>query len=160
MIKIALLITTSVALLLLTPNADARDEVIDASKPKKLAGIIQDLGYKAKLSKDAKGDPLISSSVGGSQFHIVFYGCSERRHNKCKVLLFKVGYDQEDGTSLDIINEWNATKVFGRAYMDEERDPWLEMPLVMDGGVTKEQFENVLDVWESIVGDFEMLIGG
>ena len=129
-------------------------ELVDATDPDGLITTIQDLGYRAKLDSDGAGDPMILSSVGGTDFSIYFYGC-KGANVACKSLLYKVGYDLSDGTTLEVINNWNETSLFGRAYMDDENDPWLELSVNMDGGVSQMNFEDTFDWWEVIVGRFE-----
>ena len=38
--------------------------------------------------------------------------------------------------TMDKVNDWNATKLFGRSYLDRDGDPVLEMDVDLDGGVT------------------------
>ena len=127
--------------------------LIDATDPGRIATAILSLGYRAKLGEDGVGDPMITSSVGGLDFNIYFYGCTD--HSACKRLLFKIGYDLADGTTWEVINDWNASKLFGRAYTDDESDPWLEMPVNLDGGVSQFNFEDTFDWWQVIVAEFQ-----
>ena len=133
-------------------------QIVDGSDPRALVNIIQELGYRATLEVDGEGDPLIRSSVGGTQFALVFYGCSDQ-HDGCQILLFKAGYELNDKVGMDVINQWNATRLFGRAYLDDVSDPWLELVLNMHGGVTRAQFEKTFEWWETSVGEFEEEIG-
>lgn len=133
-------------------------QIVDGTDPAALVDIIQSLGYRASLEVDGEGDPLIRSSVGGTQFALVFYGCSEQ-HDDCQILLFKAGYELNDKVGMDVINQWNATRLFGRAYLDEVSDPWIELVLNMQGGVTRAQFEKTFEWWETSVGEFEDQIG-
>jgi hypothetical protein len=133
-------------------------QIVDGTDPTALVEIIQDLGYRANLEVDGEGDPMIRSSVGGTQFALVFYGCSEQ-HDNCQILLFKAGYELNDKVGMDVINQWNATRLFGRAYLDEVSDPWIELVLNMQGGVTRAQFEKTFEWWEMSVGEFEDEIG-
>lgn len=128
-------------------------ETVDAADPAKLVSIIRDLGYRAVLETDGVGDPMITSSVGGTDFSIFFFGCTNGED--CKTLLFKAGYDLDPGTTLDVVEAWNEGTLYGRAYLDDEDDPWLEMSVNMFGGVSRENFEDTYDWWEVIVGDFE-----
>lgn len=137
---------------------EAATQIVDATNPTQLVDIIQEMGYRAKLEVDGDGDPMIRSSVGGTQFAVVFYGCSEQ-HDQCKILLFKAGYELDKKVGIDVINQWNATRLFGRAYLDEVNDPWIELVLNVNGGVTREQFETTFEWWESSVGEFEDEIG-
>ena len=141
-----------------TAIADSDSEIVDGTNPEQLVNIIQELGYRARLEIDGDGDPMIRSSVGGTQFAVVFYGCSDS-HDQCQILLFKAGYELNDKVGIDIINQWNATRLFGRAYLDEVNDPWIELVLNVHGGVTRKQFENTFEWWESSVGEFEDEIG-
>jgi hypothetical protein len=137
---------------------EVETQIVDGTDPETLVSIIQDLGYRARLEVDGDGDPMIRSSVGGTQFAVVFYGCSEK-HDNCEILLFKAGYELNDNIGMDVINQWNATRLFGRAYLDEVNDPWLELTLNVNGGVTRTQFEKTFEWWESSVGEFEKQIG-
>ena len=152
----------AIALMLSVPMAVAKSDndlqIVDGTDPSALVNIIQDLGYRATLEVDGEGDPLIRSSVGGTQFALVFYGCSEQ-HDGCQILLFKAGYELNDKVGMDVINQWNATRLFGRAYLDDVSDPWLELVLNMQGGVTRTQFEKTFEWWETSVGEFEDEIG-
>ncbi len=140
------------------PGALAAD-MVDATKPDRLVSVIQKLGYRAQLDKDDVGDPMIRSSVGGTDFAILFYGCDEKRHNRCDFLLFSVGYDLDPGVELDAMNAWNAKQLVGRAYRDDENDPWLEMPLVLKAGMSRKNFESAFEWWEASVAAFEDHIG-
>jgi hypothetical protein len=153
---LAVLVAASWASPALTAGKDL--QIIDGTDPEALVNIIQDLGYRATLEVDSEGDPMIRSSVGGTQFALVFYGCSEA-HDGCQILLFKAGYELNDKVGMDVINQWNATRLFGRAYLDDVSDPWLELVLNMHGGVTRAQFEKTFEWWETSVGEFEDEIG-
>ena len=139
-------------------QADSDRQIVDGSSPEALVGIIQDLGDRASLETDNEGDPMIRSSVGGTQFAVVFYGCNDD-HRDCQIVLFKAGYELNDKVGLDVINQWNATRLFGRAYLDEVSDPWIELVLNLQGGVTRSQFERTFEWWETSVGEFEDEIG-
>lgn len=135
----------------------AATESVDATEPEKLASLIRDLGYRATVEKDNAGDPMISSSAGGVEFNIYFYGCEGGE--RCRSVLFQVGYDLESGTTVDLIEEWNENVLFGRAYLDDEADPWLEMPVNLFGGVNRDNFADTFDWWETVLGEFESHIG-
>jgi hypothetical protein len=131
--------------------------LVSAENPDALIAIIQELGFQAKLEKDDVGDPVIRSSSGGVDFRIYFYECKSNKH--CKSLHFSVGYDLADGSSLDAVQAWNADKRFASAYLDDESDPFLQMDINTDGGITQENFENSFHLWQSLKGEFEQYIG-
>ena len=147
----------SILLLGLAFSAGAQAQtIVSAENPDALIEIIRELGFQAKLETDDVGDPVILSSSGGVDFRIYFYECKNNR--RCKSLHFSVGYDVADGVSLDAVQQWNADKRFASAYLDNESDPFLQMDINTDGGVTQQNFENSFHLWQSLKGEFEQFI--
>ncbi|WP_119168523.1 YbjN domain-containing protein [Algihabitans albus] len=120
-----------------------------------LATILTDEGYRAKVSEDDYGDPVIESSVGGTSFRIIFYNCDLGSEGFCEDVMFRVAYSLPSGIDLETINAWNEDKRFSRAWRDDEDDPILEQDLDFAGGITRERVVTSLSVWESSVGLFE-----
>ncbi len=89
-----------------------------------LQSLMQDLGYRAELLADSSGDPQIRMAMNGFTVNIYTYGYTL---DNCKTLLFRLGFDLTDGTSLKAVNDYNRTKIWGRVWMDDESDSWLEM---------------------------------
>ena len=131
--------------------------IVSAEDPEQLAAIVRELGFQAKLEKDDVGDPVIRSSSGGVDFRIYFYDCKSNK--RCKSLHFSVGYDLEAGTTLDAVQQWNADKRFASAYLDSESDPFLQMDINTEGGITQKNFERSVELWQSLKGEFEDFIG-
>jgi hypothetical protein len=134
----------------------AAQTIVSAENPRELAGMIQELGFQAKLSKDDVGDPVIRSSSGGVEFNIYFYDCTRNQH--CKSLHFSAGYDLPDGTTLETVQRWNADKRFASAYLDHENDPFLQMDVNTEGGITEKNFERWFGLWQALKGEFEAFI--
>ena len=136
----------------------AQAQMVRAQEPDSIVSALQDGGYSAKLGTDAVGDPLITSSVGGTTFQIFFYNCVE--HKACATVQFHSGYDLENPVALDLINTWNRTQRFARAYLDKENDPILEMDVDLDdGGLSRLLFIDNIEFWTTQVGEFEKRIG-
>jgi len=148
-VSLKLGVAACAALLALPASA----ETLDATNPRKLVEVIQDLGYRARLETDGVGDPMIISSAAGAEFRIYFYGCS--RGKDCTTLLFKAGFDLIMGTTLETVDAWNEGALLGRAYLDDEDDPWIELGVNMKGGVSRSNFEVTFGRWESILSDFQ-----
>jgi Putative bacterial sensory transduction regulator len=145
------------ALLMLGLGASTHAQtIVGADDPGELVSIIQNLGFQAKLETDSVGDPVIRSSSSGVDFSVYFYDC--KNNKRCKSLHFTSGYNLAEGASLEAIQQWNADKRFASAYLDEEYDPFLQMDVNMDGGVTQENFEKTFELWQSLKGEFEDFI--
>jgi hypothetical protein len=100
---------------------------------------------------------MIRSSADGVEFNIYFYGCTKNKH--CQSLQFSAGYDLLDGTTLDVIEDWNEMKRFASAYLDDEHDPFIKMDVNCDGGITQTNFEKNFELWQTLKSQFEDHIG-
>jgi len=144
---VMLLSTTSISIAQVTSH-DAND-VLKA---------VQSAGFVATMGTDDDGDPRISSRVSDTKFLIYFYGCEDNKN--CKSILIKAGYDLDAGITASKVNEWNRNKRFGKAYIDDEGDPYLEMDVNMDfDGIGDKNFADTLDWWRVTVENFEEFIG-
>lgn len=136
----------------------AQAQTVRAQDPGSLVRALQKDGYAAKLGTDKVGDPMITSGVSGTAFQIFFYNCTS--HKACATVTFHSGYDLKTNIGLEKINEWNRGKRFGRAYLDKENDPILEMDVDLDdGGVSHALFIDNIQFWASVLDDFEKFIG-
>lgn len=136
----------------------AQAQTVQARDPDSVVEALQEAGYAAKLETDKVGDPMITSGASGTTFQIFFYNCTD--HTACATVQFHSGYDLQNPVGLDHLNEWNRAKRFGRAFLDKENDPVLEMDLDLDdGGMSAPLFIDNLEFWTSILGEFEKHIG-
>ena len=131
---------------------------VQAQDPESLVTALRNAGYDAKLGTDKVGDPMITSDIDGTNFQIFFYNCTD--HEECATVQFHAGYDLTKSTTLTSINSWNQTQRFGRAFLDKEGDPILEMDLDLDdGGLSPALFIDNVEFWASVLGKFEETIG-
>ena len=144
------------ALCLGTPLPAAAQNVL-ASDPASLTQILQGFGYRAELSKDSGGDPKISSSSGGANFSIFFYGCTNGQ--TCDAISFSAAFDLDPGSNVAVMNDWNQKKRYTKAYLDDEQDPVIDMDIFLgSGGVSVDNFRFWVDTWERAIGDFKVQI--
>jgi Putative bacterial sensory transduction regulator len=126
-----------------------------ASDPASITAVLQSFGYRAELSKDTGGDPKISSSSGGANFSIFFYGCTDGK--ACDAISFSAAFDLDPGSNVALMNDWNQKKRYTKAYLDDEQDPVIDMDLFLgSGGVSIDNFRYWVDTWERAVGDFKV----
>jgi hypothetical protein len=138
---------------LLCAAAPASAQTISAADPKGVAAAMQAAGYRAQLTTDGVGDPKIESSAEGVNYSLYFYGCSGGAG--CTSLLFQAGFDLQDGASMDMMNVWNKDRLIGAAWLDHEDDPFIEHFVTTVGGLTPENFAEVLRLWSVAIADFK-----
>ena len=133
-------------------------QMVSAADPASLVTVLQAKGYQAELTKNDDGDPMIRSALDGSRFIILFYGCTKNR--ACQTVQFYAGFASDKKVSIETMNEWNKANRFGRAYIDADKDPVIEMDVDLDdGGMSRALFEDVFEFWEVLVPDFKTVIG-
>ena len=122
-----------------------------------VAQVLMSKGYKAEITTDAEGDPKIKSATDGTNFYVYFYGC--HGGPRCTAIQFEAAFDLPNGMTLARINEWNKGNRFGRAYLDNEMDPYVEMDLDVEHAFLSEGLANNLDTWAAVVPRFKKFIG-
>lgn len=140
--------------------APALAQQVTATDPQTVVQALSASGYQAQLTKDNSGDPMIRSSSSGSGFLIYFYNCTSGA--ACATVQFHASYDTttESAPSLETINKWNREQRFGRAYLDAQGDPAIEMDVDLDdGGMSQELFIDNLEFWVVVMARFEETIG-
>lgn len=142
----------STTLLLASFSASAVT-MVENSDPEMILEEAKGIG-KATLSTDDAGDPEINGKVNGTKYAILFHGCNSSGNN-CDDILFVAAWSSDD-VSLRDINEWNKIKKFGKAYLDDDDDPTLEMVVNLDGdGVSQTNLEDWFNWWEQAIEGFE-----
>lgn len=132
------------------------DEV-RSDDPSSLVRVMQNAGYRAELTKDNSGDPMIKSSASGSDFAILFYGCKSNRN--CTTVQFFAGFKDPDNGSLSALNKWNADNRFGRAYQSDSGSARIEYDLDLDmGGMSAALFRDNLDVFVSLMDRYRKYV--
>ena len=158
MIRRSLLAVVALAALAGTAQAETtKDRVYTRLTGEEMQEIMQGQGYRAQLDVDDVGDPLISSTASGYKFRVLFYDCDRGRG--CGAVQFWAGFDTDEPGSIQRMNQWNADKRFGKAYIDDENDPIVEVHYNIEGGVTRANIEDMLEWWELVVAEFATYVG-
>jgi Putative bacterial sensory transduction regulator len=127
--------------------------LICASKPDTVVSALQDAGYKAKMTKDDGGDPMINSSASGYDFDIYFYGCKDNK--QCDSLQMRISFAKDGANTPELANKWNKGKRFSQAYIDEKGRFVADYDVSTVGGLTKGNFADVIDWWSVTLGNLK-----
>lgn len=135
-------------------GAAVGSDAVTGADPAYIAELMKDFGYRAELTTDDQGDPKIKSAGGGANYSIYFYGCENNEN--CNSIQFSAGFDLTDGTTLEVVNEWNTNKRYGKVYLDNENDPYIEMDInLFGGGISPETLKDDLGLWDNLLADFQ-----
>jgi hypothetical protein len=116
-----------------------------------VADVLTAEGYKAEIGKDGVGDPKITSGSGGKVFYVIFYGCKDGR---CTAYQMHAGFEADPSPGLTKVNDWNTRHRFGRAFLDKDNDPIVEMDIDAERGFTSESISNNLATWVTVLASF------
>jgi hypothetical protein len=86
------------------------------------------------------------------KYIITFYGCENGK--KCDDIQFNTSWSGKKVLMNDI-NNWNRDKRFGKAYLDTDGDPVLQMSVNIDFGVTEKNLEDAFDWWSKAMSSFK-----
>lgn len=150
-----LMILAAVAALTASTGALAAPLPAGGVSAQQVVEVLQSRGYRAELDTDGVGDPLVRSAADGVNFGIYFYGCEQGR---CTSIQYIAAFDTQD-MSYAKINSWNKAHRFGRVYLDDEMDPFLEMDVDLERGASTELIEESLVTWSALVPEFKRYIG-
>lgn len=128
------------------PSAD----LIDGTDPERVLEVVERYG-EAEIGVDSAGDPQITGEIEGVNFLLFFYGCENNRD--CRDVLFIAVFADHEAT-LASVNQWNSQSRFSAAYIDDEGDALLQMPVNLYGGVSDTNWDDTVDWWRVMAGEF------
>lgn len=129
-------------------------EMVDGSNPDQILSIARGFG-SATMSSDKGGDPRINGRIDGTSYMILFYGCSNNK--KCSEIQFNAYWSGKKVT-LEALNKWNHEKKFGKAFLDDDKDPFLQMTVNLDKGVSYGNLEDTFDYWTRVLSSFQKTV--
>ncbi len=114
-------------------NSITRDELFD---------VLAREGYVPEKRKERS----ISTKMNSTR---VLFIVSESQKNIQAYCAFRT-----DGTSLETVNEFNKNMRFAKAYLDDDKDPAVELDLDLDGGITEDRLIDFITTVRILVTKF------
>lgn len=121
--------------------------LICASDPQTVVKALQEAGYKAKLTADKLGDPMVESAASGYEFEILFYGCESKR--RCDSLQFYRGFEAGVENTPAYANKWNVKNRFVQMAAHPDTTLSVHHDVSTIGGLTKANFADTVEWWAS-----------
>lgn len=139
------------------PSAAPSGDLIIGNSFDQIIAVLQKNGLPGELTTDSQGDPMIRSQSSDFSFIIYFYGCTDNKD--CTMLQFVKGWDLPNGATLAKIDEWNSTKLWGKAYRNDEKDPWIAVLVNVEFGISADNLSSTVDWWKYVVPEFKEFMG-
>lgn len=138
----------------------AQADTLRASDPQGFIDFFFNEGLPAQLSTAPTGDPFIEFRYNDVVMPLWFYDCVENA--ACQSVQFYAAYNLDEPVSLEALNDWNSeARRFTRGYrIDDGTTVRLEMDVFTgEDGISRQDFESLLELWRDRVTGFEDFIG-
>ncbi|HVY21354.1 MAG TPA: YbjN domain-containing protein [Bauldia sp.] len=132
-------------------------DLITGSRIGMIVAALQKAGFEVEVNKTDSGVPRIDSTNKEQPFSVHFYGCTDGED--CGYIQFLNGWNMKNGVTAVEIEQWNTDQVWGQAFRDEEKDPWVGVTVNLRGGVTQANFDDTVEWWARVLQDFQDHIG-
>ncbi|RMA42170.1 YbjN domain-containing protein [Rhodophyticola porphyridii] len=145
---------------LLTTATLAQDAAPPAqlgTDPGAILEVARGFGAAQMEAADRAGRPLVTGMLNGTRYGVLMYGCDEG--DGCDSVQFFATFS-ESGSTLEFLNQWNADKRFGSAYLQEDGDVILHYSTSIRYGVNQRNFEDTFDVWQVTLNQFVNRLSG
>ncbi len=140
------LIVVTIAMAVLAFSCHAQSEsIITAVDESLIDQVLTQMQLDCDVQFDDNADPSWTFEHLGILISLIPYDA--QTPGSYESLLFYAGWSTQQPVSLQAINAWNRDSRFGRAYLDSEGDPVIELDLLMTGGVTLETIQVYITVF-------------
>jgi len=138
------------------PGAAA--QMIEAVTGEELEAALSEAGLSPEIILDAaNGAPVASGKAGEFSFFVRALSCSGSPA-ACENLLFFANFDLgRSATTHDfrIVNSFNDSQVFGRAYIIESKNEvGVDYVIELGGGVSKDHLSENISRWADVIAAF------
>lgn len=145
------LIGLAAAAVVVLGPASAQNSLALGMTIEEVAAVLAGEGLAARIADGGEAGK-IYSDVGGGRFEVLSANCGAG--GRCTEFLFIAGFDLEDGFPLEKINQWNAEQLGGRAFLDEEDDPFLDHVVSVSGAQDAGALREGLYLWAGALEAF------
>ncbi len=115
------------------------------------------MGLAFERSTDDDGDPKLSFKLATYNVTLFFYSCQEDAG--CESLRLYAGFDLENPPTTETINEWNRTKRYSTAYLNDRDWACLDEDLRISGGVSLDAVEKFILNYRERLTEYARHIG-
>lgn len=144
-----------------TPAVEAAGGVIQRINGETFLKIVQEIGWTGELTETEKGVPVVlgvyKDEAGTAfDFEAGLYRCEEGKG--CFDLVFTRSFEAKKPVTLQMVNAYNQSQLFGCAYLTSDGKLGISMSHTIQGGVTRQTIKEILDWWREVMVNAESKI--
>lgn len=107
---------------------------------------------------DSDGRPVLVGDIDGVLYSIVLFGCDAPEG--CASVQFYASFITDENSRLEFVNDWNRETRWVTAFLENDGDVVIAMTANIRHGITRQNFMDTLDVWSTLMRDFNDHIYG
>jgi len=133
----------------------AQAQLVNPSDPELILSVASEAGLEdGRIILAQDENPYLEVFHSDLKALILFMNCDDN-HKNCKTLQYYMGFSDAEDVTLEMINQWNRERRFGRAYIDDVGDPVVEMDVDLDfNGIPRRNLVESFSVWMELMDAF------
>lgn len=128
-----------------------------------MAAILQEIGWTAE-AKEVDGKPFIAANYTDAEsgasfdFSVGLYRCDDAK--ACYDVMFMRSTEVSKPVTLMMVNKYNASQMFGVAYLNDDGSLGVSLSQTIQGGVTRQNIKEMADWWKTVITGFDAKVTG
>ncbi len=115
------------------------------------AGVVDDKPYVAAAFTDSESGKTFEFSIG-------LYRCDDKK--ACHDIMFMRSAEPSKPVTLMMVNKYNASQMFGVAYLNDDGTLGVSLTQTIQGGVTRQNIKEMADWWKTVISGFDAKVTG
>ncbi|MFT3811519.1 MAG: YbjN domain-containing protein [Micropepsaceae bacterium] len=148
-----------------TADAPAADSgaMVSRITGDEMAAILTEIGWSA-TAQVVDDKPMISAGFTDSETGIVYtfnvglYRCDDAK--ACYDVMFMRSAEASRPVTLMMVNKYNASQMFGVAYLNDDGTLGVSLTQTIQGGVTRQNIKEMADWWKTVITAFDAKVTG
>lgn len=138
------------------PPAVVQTRLVATMDVRALAGHLQRAGFTAEVKTEG-GTTYVLGGVGRTPFQAFLANC-QPSGAACTDIELYAGFSGTQRIAIERINAWNDRTRFTRAFLDESRNPALQMDVTLQGGISPDALKSQLEIWGKALETYSLFL--
>lgn len=138
-------------------DTSRRAELIDADDTNVILDIARSVG-SASLDRGDRKDPAINGEIKGLKYSVLFSACTNGRN--CKYIQLIASFVLPKGFGERDMNDWNKTRLFGKAFVNDKGDAVISLNVTLVGGVSRANINDTFTQFRIFLNEFNDFLYG
>lgn len=146
-----------------TAAAPADTALISRITGPEMVAVLKEIGWTAEAS-EVEGKWYVAATYADAEsgasfdFTVGLYRCDDDK--SCYDVMFMRSMEASKPVTLMMVNKYNATQMFGVAYLNDDGSLGLSMTQTLQGGVTRQNLKEFADWWKTVMTGFDAKVTG